>query len=421
MSSTLHAAGALLTHLSSLRQLLGELESSAASNQGAANALLGSIVDDLGTLERTGASRAAEIDTDVLEHLSLLNGSHPDHLLGTRLSEVAEARRLHDTREAALRQLATRLTIDLSAPQAPPPAAPHYDVRGSIERAGLAAAATRIFDEDGQPLDLSESHIQLLRGAISDGALREVMLGAAEHHSSIAVAAGASLHDRPRTRFTATQLARSFELFIDASSSSSSSTSSLGVANRGGGVPDDLVLDAQTLQEHERAANTEALLPVLQSLIAMSWPSWPYNNGNPFVLKLTLANARKNGVPNYFEVVKEPMDLTRMREKIDRCSYASPVEFLSDATLIVANAKLYNCPETWRKTAPAYFPPPAEVAATRPAEAAAAPVYAAAWDLGARLDAIRPAVLRAWDDTMRRKRAEVLLAVQQHQRQQQGR
>jgi len=46
--------------------------------------------------------------------------------------------------------------------------------------------------------------------------------------------------------------------------------------------------------------------------------------------------------PDYYELVKKPMDLGRMKEKIDAGRYLLIEEFISDIDLIVQNAYIYN-------------------------------------------------------------------------------
>ena len=47
-------------------------------------------------------------------------------------------------------------------------------------------------------------------------------------------------------------------------------------------------------------------------------------------------------VPDYYEVVEEPMDLETMRQKVDTHRYETKDMFLADINLIKHNAELYN-------------------------------------------------------------------------------
>ena len=54
-----------------------------------------------------------------------------------------------------------------------------------------------------------------------------------------------------------------------------------------------------------------------------------------------------DNVPDYFEKVTRPMDLTTMREKMDRKEYKSAEEFLADVQQIFQNCYVY-----WKQTDP---------------------------------------------------------------------
>jgi len=49
-------------------------------------------------------------------------------------------------------------------------------------------------------------------------------------------------------------------------------------------------------------------------------------------------------VPDYYDVIQEPMDLSTMNEKVDEGAYLSYAEFGADLDLILANARRYNPP-----------------------------------------------------------------------------
>ena len=51
-------------------------------------------------------------------------------------------------------------------------------------------------------------------------------------------------------------------------------------------------------------------------------------------------------VPKYYEIVKKPMDLRTLGEKLKGNKYERKSDFLSDLDLIVSNCKLYNQPST---------------------------------------------------------------------------
>lgn len=49
-----------------------------------------------------------------------------------------------------------------------------------------------------------------------------------------------------------------------------------------------------------------------------------------------------DSAPDYFQVVKNPMDLSKIRQKVNTNAYKNANEFTDDVLLICSNAKLYN-------------------------------------------------------------------------------
>jgi histone acetyltransferase len=63
--------------------------------------------------------------------------------------------------------------------------------------------------------------------------------------------------------------------------------------------------------------------------------SWPF-----------LDPVDRKQVPDYFEVIKRPMDLGTMLSKVNSNFYRSKEAFLDDFKLMIENCKIYNSPET---------------------------------------------------------------------------
>ncbi|KAK3382369.1 histone acetyltransferase GCN5-like protein [Lasiosphaeria ovina] len=59
--------------------------------------------------------------------------------------------------------------------------------------------------------------------------------------------------------------------------------------------------------------------------------SWPF-----------LMPVNKDEVADYYDVIKEPMDLSTMESKLEADQYATPEDFIRDARLIVENCRKYN-------------------------------------------------------------------------------
>ena len=76
-----------------------------------------------------------------------------------------------------------------------------------------------------------------------------------------------------------------------------------------------------------------ALLPTLEKLYSQEPESEPFRSPvDPVAL----------GIEGYFEVVKKPMDLSRITRKLEVGSYQDPWQFIGDVYLMLENAWLYN-------------------------------------------------------------------------------
>src|SRR3990167_4534181 len=77
----------------------------------------------------------------------------------------------------------------------------------------------------------------------------------------------------------------------------------------------------------------EGLDRVLTKLRAYTKHSYPF-----------LTRVRKSDAPNYYDVVKNPMDLSLVGKKIKKLEYFSKRQFREDLDLMFANCELYNSP-----------------------------------------------------------------------------
>ena len=53
------------------------------------------------------------------------------------------------------------------------------------------------------------------------------------------------------------------------------------------------------------------------------------------------------GLGNYFDIIKNPMDLNSIRKKLNQRKYNHYREFIADIQLIWNNAKIFNRPESF--------------------------------------------------------------------------
>eukprot|EP01124_Arcella_intermedia_P007856 TRINITY_DN14870_c0_g1_i2.p1 TRINITY_DN14870_c0_g1~~TRINITY_DN14870_c0_g1_i2.p1 ORF type:complete len:127 (-),score=44.61 TRINITY_DN14870_c0_g1_i2:305-685(-) len=74
---------------------------------------------------------------------------------------------------------------------------------------------------------------------------------------------------------------------------------------------------------------------ILKNLLQMK-ESWPFMEPvDPIALK----------IPNYLEIIKKPMDLSTVNEKLDNDEYESLQMFKEDVRLIWKNAERFNGPK----------------------------------------------------------------------------
>lgn len=74
-------------------------------------------------------------------------------------------------------------------------------------------------------------------------------------------------------------------------------------------------------------------MPTLEKLYRQDPESIPFRQPvDPQVL----------GIPDYFDIVKKPMDLSTIKKKLDIGKYTDPWEYVDDVWLMFDNAWLYN-------------------------------------------------------------------------------
>ncbi|CAB1443227.1 unnamed protein product [Pleuronectes platessa] len=84
----------------------------------------------------------------------------------------------------------------------------------------------------------------------------------------------------------------------------------------------------------------QALMPTLESLYRQDPESLPFRQPvDPMVL----------GIPDYFDIVKNPIDLSTIKRKLDTGQYQEPWQYVDDVWIMFNNAWLYN-----RKTSRVY-------------------------------------------------------------------
>ncbi|CAG4940100.1 unnamed protein product [Colias eurytheme] len=77
----------------------------------------------------------------------------------------------------------------------------------------------------------------------------------------------------------------------------------------------------------------QALLPTLDKLFRLEPESLPFRQP---------VDATALGIPDYFDIVTKPIDLSTIKMKLDRGEYKDPWEYVDDVWLMFDNAWLYN-------------------------------------------------------------------------------
>lgn len=92
--------------------------------------------------------------------------------------------------------------------------------------------------------------------------------------------------------------------------------------------------DDRTIEEEEKDAKSACFNFIIDNMLNNS-ASWPFKE--PVGIDLA---------PDYYEIIKNPIDLKTMREKVRRGEYSDVSEFLRDVELLFSNARTYNKKDT---------------------------------------------------------------------------
>jgi hypothetical protein len=95
----------------------------------------------------------------------------------------------------------------------------------------------------------------------------------------------------------------------------------------------------QTAETPKRALH-KLYAPIFKKLWDMEFPH--LGGTNPFRIVIDPDNCAAMGAPDYFAVVRTPMNLTRIQEKVESMEYAELSSFFADVDLVIDNCLLYN-------------------------------------------------------------------------------
>lgn len=96
----------------------------------------------------------------------------------------------------------------------------------------------------------------------------------------------------------------------------------------------------KNLIETPQQALHKLYYPIFRKLWDMEFPH--LGGINPFRIVIDRDNCASMGAPDYFDIVKEPMNLTYIQHKVDNMSYDSLSAFFADVDLMIKNSLLYN-------------------------------------------------------------------------------
>jgi len=93
--------------------------------------------------------------------------------------------------------------------------------------------------------------------------------------------------------------------------------------------------DMDALARQPRHNPSHAMLMHLLSSLQNSTNAWPF-----------LQPVNKDEVLDYYDVIKQPMDLSTMETKLEQDQYEGPEDFVRDAMLVCNNCRRYNSETT---------------------------------------------------------------------------
>lgn len=93
--------------------------------------------------------------------------------------------------------------------------------------------------------------------------------------------------------------------------------------------------DMDLLARQPRRNPSHSMLMQLLSALQTSGSSWPF-----------LVPVSSDDVHDYYDVIKEPMDLSTMESKLEKDQYETVEDFIRDLLLLVRNCKRYNAETT---------------------------------------------------------------------------
>ena len=100
--------------------------------------------------------------------------------------------------------------------------------------------------------------------------------------------------------------------------------------------------EINTRKKRQMETPQQALHRLYEPIFTSLWDMEFWDGLNPFRIVIDKTNCADMGAPDYCEIIKTPMNLTYIREKVNHKSYMTLQAFFGDVELLINNALLYN-------------------------------------------------------------------------------
>jgi hypothetical protein len=99
-----------------------------------------------------------------------------------------------------------------------------------------------------------------------------------------------------------------------------------------------------TRKNSQAESPQQALHKIIEPVFKKLWDMEFVNLGgiNPFRIVIDRDNCASIGASDYFDVITTPMNLTYIKEKVNKLQYSTLQSFFSDVDLMISNAVTYN-------------------------------------------------------------------------------
>lgn len=100
--------------------------------------------------------------------------------------------------------------------------------------------------------------------------------------------------------------------------------------------------EAASRRARQMETPQQALHRLYEPIFTQLWDMEFWDGLNPFRIVIDKTNCAAMGAPDYCDIIEKPMNLTYIREKVDKKDYMTLQAFFGDVELLINNALLYN-------------------------------------------------------------------------------